>query len=64
MLASMQSGPTISLSIDIASGSHLIAWTPRVGWGGKEETQKVVRRGIKYILEADKMTELEEIMYQ
>lgn len=32
-------------------GAHLIAWTPRVEWGAKENTRDVVEEGVKYYLE-------------
>lgn len=44
-------------------GAHLIAWTPRNAWAGNEETQRAVRKGIRYITGADKVQRLEEIMY-
>ena len=33
-------------------GAHLIAWTPRVEWGGKEKTREVVEEGVRYYLQA------------
>ncbi|KXN90098.1 hypothetical protein AN958_05103 [Leucoagaricus sp. SymC.cos] len=32
-------------------GTHLVTWTPRLDWGGKERTQEVVKEGMKLILE-------------
>ncbi|KAJ3845307.1 hypothetical protein F5878DRAFT_689607 [Lentinula raphanica] len=31
-------------------GAHLIAWTPRVPWGSKEDTREMVAKGIKLIV--------------
>ena len=33
-------------------GAHLIAWTARVEWGGKEKTREVVEEGVRYYLQA------------
>jgi len=32
-------------------GAHLVAWTPRVPWGGKERTRDVVNEGVEYLVE-------------
>ena len=32
-------------------GAHLVAWTPRVPWGGKECTREVVVEGVDYLVE-------------
>ncbi|KAH7885995.1 kinase-like domain-containing protein [Phlebopus sp. FC_14] len=31
-------------------GAHLVAWTPRVSWGGKERTREVVEEGVDLLL--------------
>lgn len=31
-------------------GAHLVAWTPRIPWGGKEETRKVVEDGVELLI--------------
>jgi hypothetical protein len=31
-------------------GAHLVAWTPRIPWGSKEQTRAVVMDGLEYIL--------------
>ncbi|KAG5643867.1 hypothetical protein DXG03_009551 [Asterophora parasitica] len=33
-------------------GTHLVVWTPRVEWGDKEATRKVVKEGIQIIIAA------------
>ncbi|KAJ4485688.1 kinase-like domain-containing protein [Lentinula aciculospora] len=35
-------------------GAHLIAWTPRVPWGSREETREMVAKGIKLIVAGPK----------
>ncbi|KAF7985136.1 hypothetical protein HWV62_7688 [Athelia sp. TMB] len=32
-------------------GAHLVAWTPRIPWGGKELTREVVMEGVEYLTE-------------
>ena len=34
-------------------GVHLIAWTPRVPWGGKERTRRVVMEGAEMVCRED-----------
>ena len=34
-------------------GVHLIAWTPRVPWGGKETTRRVVMEGMEMMCRGD-----------
>ncbi|KAF5392415.1 hypothetical protein D9757_002309 [Collybiopsis confluens] len=31
-------------------GAHLIAWTPRVAWGGQDDTRDMVCRGVKLVV--------------
>ncbi|KAF9270753.1 hypothetical protein L218DRAFT_976431 [Marasmius fiardii PR-910] len=39
-------------------GAHLVVWTPRVEWGGPEETRVVVKDGVELLLEGYDPTEL------
>ncbi|KAI0784990.1 kinase-like domain-containing protein [Abortiporus biennis] len=47
-------------------GAHLIAWTPRVPWGGKEKTREVVKEGVKYLIDGYGGTQeyLEESLFK
>ncbi|KAG7099764.1 hypothetical protein E1B28_001577 [Marasmius oreades] len=38
-------------------GAHLIVWTPRVRWGGSEETRVVVKDGVELLLEGYERSE-------
>ncbi|KIJ65047.1 hypothetical protein HYDPIDRAFT_131263 [Hydnomerulius pinastri MD-312] len=31
-------------------GAHLVAWTPRVSWGGRERTREVVNEGVELLV--------------
>ncbi|EEB96448.1 hypothetical protein MPER_04420 [Moniliophthora perniciosa FA553] len=35
-------------------GAHLVVWTPRVSWGGQDETRKVVKAGVDQIVNVDR----------
>jgi hypothetical protein len=39
------------------AGVHLATWTPRVGWGGAQETKEAVVEGIKLMLEGHHASE-------
>jgi 5-methylthioribose kinase len=47
----------VGVDLDVARdaavhvGAHLVAWTPRVPWGGKELTREVVDQGVEYLTE-------------
>lgn len=47
------SGPDEALArVAIAHvGAHLVAWTPRVHWGDKEDTRKAVAEGVELLIE-------------
>ncbi|KAI6031548.1 kinase-like domain-containing protein [Pisolithus microcarpus] len=30
-------------------GAHLVTWTPRISWGGREQTRKVVQEGVEML---------------
>ncbi|KAL0951673.1 hypothetical protein HGRIS_008352 [Hohenbuehelia grisea] len=45
--------PSVEMASAVAVhiGAHLVAWTPRVAWGGKEETRAAVLVGARYLVE-------------
>ena len=38
-------------------GAHFVAWTPRVGWEGKEKVRETVRKGVDLLVEGPEGTE-------
>ncbi|KZT74976.1 hypothetical protein DAEQUDRAFT_15770 [Daedalea quercina L-15889] len=38
-------------------GAHLVAWTPRAGWEGKERVRETVRKGVDLLVEGSRGTE-------
>lgn len=35
----------------VHTGAHLVAWTPRVSWGSREQTTQVVEEGVNYLIQ-------------
>ena len=38
-------------------GAHFVAWTPRVGWEGKEKVRETVRKGVDLLIEGPEVSE-------
>lgn len=38
-------------------GAHFVAWTPRVGWEGKDKVRETVRKGVDLLVEGPEGTE-------
>jgi hypothetical protein len=51
--------PDISVCRDamVHWGVHLATWTPRVPWGDKDTTRKVVEEGVRFLVEASSADE-------